>query len=296
MDFTLLIIIPGIISLLLFPLVIRLATQYGFVDDPKTKNHPAMLHSKILPRAGGVAPYLAIVTTVGLFLPFEKHVWGMILGAGLLVIVDTLDDKFDLHPLIRLISGFLAATIVIISGVGISSINIPPLGSLNLNLIDIPIMIFGEHHFYPLADLLAIGWIMTVTNFVNWSSGVDGQLPTIVIISLAFIALLASRFTGYDPSQLTIIKICLIVIGAVIPLLIFNWHPAMILPGDGASTSLALIIATLAIFSGSKTATAILILGIPMIDGLFTIGRRIYHKKLPIWGDRLHLHHRLLDS
>ena len=295
MDLLLLIITSSIISFAFFPLVIKYAKKFGFVDDPKKHNHPAVLHKKVLPRAGGVAPFIAILVTVLLFLPLEKHLLGMLTAALLVLVVDTLDDKYDLHPIIRLGSGFLAASIVVISGVGISSINLPLIGHLNLNIIDIPINIFGEHHFFLLADILAVLWIMTVTNFVNWSSGVDGQLPTIVIVALIFMALLASQFTSYDSSQWTIIKVCLITIGAVIPLLIFNWHPAKILPGDGASTSLALIIATLAIFSGSKTATTILILGVPIMDGLWTIGRRMYHGRSPIWGDRDHLHHKLID-
>lgn len=295
MNLLILIFTPLLISLMLFPIIIKLAMRYGFVDDPKTHKHPAILHQRILPRAGGVAPLVAVLLTIAIFLPLDKHLLGMLLAAFIILIVDTLDDKYNLHPLIRLFSGFMAASVIVTSGVGISSISLPFLGQINLNVIDIPIYFLGEHHFFPLADILAVLWIMTLTNFVNWSSGVDGQLPTIVIIALTFIALLSSQFLSYDPSQWTIIKVCLITIGAVIPLLIFNWHPAKILPGDGASTSLALIIATLAIYSGSKTATTILILGVPIMDGLWTIGRRIYHKKMPIWGDRAHLHHKLLD-
>jgi len=295
MNFLTLIIIPSIISFILFPVVIKFALKNGFIDDPAKSNHPAKLHKKTLPRMGGIAPFIAIFLTILIFLPLDKHLIGIILAGFILLLINTLDDKYDIHPLIRFGIEFIAASIIVISGVGISSLSIPFIGNINLNIIDIPINYFGEHHFFPLADILAVLWIMTVINFVNWSSGVDGQLPTLTIISLAFIALLASQFIGYDSSQWTIIKICLITIGAVIPFLIFNWHPARILPGDGASTFLALIIATLAIYSGSKTATTILILGVPIMDGLWTIGRRIYKGKLPIWGDREHLHHKLLD-
>ena len=290
-----LVIVSSLVSFLLIPVTINLARRFGFVDDPKVSKHPALLHDKILPRAGGVAPFIGIVVATLVFLPLEKHLIGMLLGAGVLLLVDTLDDKYNLHPLVRLGSGFLAASIVVISGVGITSIALPFFGEIDLNVIDTPINFLGEHHFFPLADILAVLWIMTLTNFMNWSSGVDGQLPSIVLVAFVFIALLASQFVSYDPSQWTIIKVCLIGIGAVLPLLIFNWHPAKILPGDGASTSLALIIATLAIFSGSKTATTILILGVPIMDGLWTIGRRIYNRRSPIWGDREHLHHKLLN-
>ncbi|KKP69079.1 hypothetical protein A2X44_05300 [candidate division CPR3 bacterium GWF2_35_18] len=295
MNLLILLIIPSVISFILFPVVIKFAFKYGFTDDPSKSKHPAKLHLKILPRMGGIAPFIAILLTILIFIPLDKHLTGMLIASLILLLINTLDDKYDIHPLIRFGVEFVAASIIVISGVGISSLSIPFLGNIDLNIIDIPINFLGEHHFFPLADILAVFWIMTVINFVNWSSGVDGQLPMLTIISLAFIALLASQFISYDNSQWTIIKICLITIGSVIPFLIFNWHPAQILPGDGASTFLALIISTLAIYSGSKTATTILILGVPIMDGLWTIGRRIYKGKLPIWGDREHLHHKLLN-
>lgn len=295
MDLLFLLLCASVISFFIFPIVIKFAYKYGYVDDPKVRKHPAILKKEILPRAGGVAPFLAILITSLLFLPFEKRLFGLLLGAAILLLFNTLDDKYDLHPLIRLFAGFLAATVVIVFGIGITSLDLPFFGTFRLDIIDIPINFLGIHHFFPLADLLALFWIMALTNFVNWSSGVDGQLPTIVIICFVFLAILASQFVSYDPSQWTIIRLCLIAIGAVIPLLIYNWFPARILPGDGASTSLALIIAALAIYSGSKTATAILLLGIPIMDGLWAIGRRILKGKSPIWGDREHLHHRLLD-
>lgn len=78
-------------------------------------------------------------------------------------------------------------------------------------------------------------------------------------------------------------------------LLIFNWHPARIFPGFSGSTILGFLIAVLAILSGGKLATAGLVLLIPATDFAYTFFRRIIQGKSPVWGDRGHLHHKLLE-
>jgi hypothetical protein len=56
-----------------------------------------------------------------------------------------------------------------------------------------------------------------------------------------------------------------------------------------------LLLAAVSILSGAKLATALLVMGIPMIDGIFTIGRRILSGHSPFWHDKKHLHHLLLQ-
>lgn len=55
-----------------------------------------------------------------------------------------------------------------------------------------------------------------------------------------------------------------------------------------------LLLAAVSILSGAKLATAILVMGIPMIDGIVTILRRIITGHSPFWHDNKHLHHLLL--
>ena len=42
-------------------------------------------------------------------------------------------------------------------------------------------------------------------------------------------------------------------------------------------------------------ATAILVLGVPMLDAIYSMIRRILAGRSPVWGDRGHLHHKLMD-
>ena len=98
-----------------------------------------------------------------------------------------------------------------------------------------------------------------------------------------------------DMSQIDIAKLAFATSGASLGFLIFNWHPAKILPGFSGSTILAFMLATLAILSGAKVAISLLVLGIPTADFIYTFFRRIFEGHSPVWGDRGHLHHKLLN-
>ncbi len=79
-----------------------------------------------------------------------------------------------------------------------------------------------------------------------------------------------------------------------IGVLVFNFYPAKIFPGYSA-TVLGFLIGVLSITSGVKLATAVLVMGVPTVDAIFTIVRRLVAKKSPFWHDKGHLHHLLLD-
>src|SRR5205085_2885153 len=119
-------------------------------------------------------------------------------------------------------------------------------------------------------------------NMINWSKGVDGQMEGVVLVAAFTIGALSLKlFNGGDPNQLTIATLSFITAGAALGLMIFNWHPAKIIPGQGASTILGLMIATLSILSGAKLATALLALLIPTTDFFYTFFRRILSGKSP---------------
>jgi UDP-GlcNAc:undecaprenyl-phosphate GlcNAc-1-phosphate transferase len=130
---------------------------------------------------------------------------------------------------------------------------------------------------------------------VNFSSGVDGQMPGIALIVFIIIYITSLKFITSDPQQLIVTNIALIGAGATLGFLVYNFYPAKIFPGDSGSYFLGFLIATLAILSGAKIGTSILIMAIPLIDGAFTIIRRVASGKSPLLGDKKHLHHRLLE-
>jgi len=215
----------------------------------------------------------------------------------ILLITGLVDDRYtQFSPYKRLIFQFFAAGVVVISGVGISFITNPLGGIIYLNSITIPFYFFGTHQIIIIADILALVWILWVMNMINWSKGVDGQMPGIVLVATFILGLLSLKlYQGGDINQLNIAKLSLITSGSALGFLIFNWYPAKIFPGFSGSTIFGLMIATLSILSGAKLATAGLVLLVPATDFIYTFIRRILQKKSPVWGDRGHLHHRLLD-
>lgn len=308
MDIIFIAFISFLMTIIATPAVIKLAKKYGLVDDPGKRPHPAHIQNRIVPRAGGLAIYTAILGASLIFLPLQKYLVGTFAGITLLLILGLLDDKLiKFSPYIRLGLLFIAAGFAVGSGIGISFIANPAVWLSNIfpilggSIIHLDQIIFyfnfmGPHKVILIADLLALFWIVTLTQIVNWSKGVDGQMPGITLVTAVTLGLLSLKFYNLgDINQLNIAKLSFIVAGASAGFLVFNWHPAKIFPGFSGSTILAYMLAVLAILSGAKVATALLVLAIPTIDFIYTLTRRILAGQSPVLGDRGHLHHRLLD-
>lgn len=284
-----------VISILTTPLTIRIAKKYGLVDDPSKRPHPAHIQKRIIPRAGGLPIYLAIFITTLLFVPFDKHILGILLGGFLLLCLGLADDYLkDFSPYPRLLIQIVAAGVVVASGVGITFITHPLGGILRFDQLVVPIELFGTHNILIIADIFAFIWIVWMMNMVNWSKGFDGQMASIVTIASITIGTLSYKlFLQGDPNQLYISVLAFITAGSSLGFLFFNWYPSKILPGFSASSILGFMVAVLAILSGAKLATALLVLLIPSIDFYYTFFRRIFSGRSPFYGDQKHLHHLL---
>lgn len=294
MNFFLAGLLSFIISFLATPLTIRWAKKFGFVDDPKTHKHPAILHRIITPRAGGI-PILIAILAVLLFLPIDKRLLSILAGAVLVVVVGTLDDKYDLHPLIRLPLMVLAAVLAVAGGAGIGFITNPLGGVISFDQWVWSFNLFGPHQVIVLADLIAVVWIVWTMNAISWSSGVDGQLSGVAAISAAVLAVVSLKYLSADPTQGAVVILSFITAGAYFGFLPYSAYPQRIMPGFGGATLAGYLLAVLAILSGGRVATAVLVLAIPLLDSLYTIYRRLRAGRSPFWGDREHFHHKLLD-
>lgn len=298
MEIILPILASFIITVITTPLTIILAKRYNLIDNPKLRPHPAHVQNRIVPRAGGLPIFLGITIAISFFVPLDKHILGIILAIVILLAVGILDDLMtNLSPYPRLLMQFVAAAVVVFSGIGITFINNPLGGILRLDPIIYSLNFFGSHTIILIADLFAFFWIVWMMNMVNWSKGVDGQMPGLTLIASIIIGIFSYKlYLGGDLNQLTISILSFITAAASLGFLVFNWHPAKILPGQSASTILALMIATLSIMSGAKLAIALLVLLIPSVDFFYTFFRRILTGKLPFFGDKRHLHHLLLKK
>lgn len=281
------------ITVIATPISLRFIKKAGLIDDPKTHNHPAMIHNKPIPRGGGIPLFIGIAIASIFFLPVTKITSALFVAALLALIVGTLDDKFEVSRYVRFGINILCALIVVGSGVGIPFVTNPFGGILHLDTVRITFDLWGHHSIAVISDLLALLWIVWVMNMLNWSKGVDGQMPGVVAISALVIGLLSLRFPLSDPHSFVAAMLAFIISGASLGFLLFNFYPAKLFPGYGA-TAVYLLLSAVSILSGAKLATAILVMGVPMVDGIFTVVRRVASGKSPFWGDNKHLHHLLL--
>ncbi len=274
---------------------IKLAKKINLVTDKNKRFHPAHTHKGIIPRGGGAPIYLSILLSSVVCIGINKIMFGILFSSLLLVILGLLDDYYDISPYLRFIVNLLISGLAIGFGLGIPYISNPLGGIIRLDTWQIPINFFGIHHVWVWADLLAIIWLSWTMNMVNWSKGVDGQLPGFVAIAAFFMGLLSQRFTAHDISVQSVTIFSFIVAGAYLGFLPFNFYPQKIMPGYGGGALAGFLLGILSILSFGKVGTAILILAIPMLDAFYTILRRIKNRHSPFRADWGHLHHKLLE-
>lgn len=279
-----------LLSIFFTPITINLAKKYRLVDDPKTHKHPAIIHKKTLPRAGGFPIYLSLLIVILISFPLDRTIFSILFSGGLVVLIGLLDDKYDLSPYVRFVGNIVTAGIVVFSGIQIPFIT-NPLGGI-FHFTNMAVSIGGIN--FSVSALLAIIWIVWIMNMLNWSKGVDGQMPGIAVISAVIIGIASLRFPVLTESNINTSILSFIVAGSSLGFLFYNFYPAKIFPGY-SSTILGFMIGVLSIMSGVKLATAILVMGVPTADALFTISRRLLSKRSPFWHDKGHLHHLLLN-
>jgi UDP-GlcNAc:undecaprenyl-phosphate GlcNAc-1-phosphate transferase len=150
--------------------------------------------------------------------------------------------------------------------------------------------IFGYTIFPPwITYPLTIFWVMGMINTVNWLDGLDGLATGVTAIAALLFAVHAYRL-----GQTTVALFPLALAAACLGFLPFNFHPARVFMGSG-SWVLGFALASLSILAPAKVATALLVLGIPIIDVAWLILRRWRERGNPTLAGRDHLHYRLLD-
>lgn len=287
--------ISFLIAFILAPPTIYLAKKLNLITDKNKRYHPAHTHTGIIPRGGGIPIYISIFISSLLFLEINKIIIGVLISSFLMFILGLIDDYQDTSPILRFFANFFIAIFLICFGLGIPYISNPFGGIIRLDLIQIKFNFFGERNFLVIANILSVIWLVWTTNMINWSKGVDGQLPGFVSITAFFLGLLSSRFVAHDISVNNVVNFAFIVSGAYLGFLPYNFYPQKIMPGYSGGALAGFLLGILSILSFGKLGTAILILAIPLIDAIYTIIRRIKNKKSIFKADWGHFHHRLLE-
>src|SRR3989338_235381 len=279
------------------------ALRRQIVDVP---NEPRKIHARPTPLLGGVAIFLgalAVIWYIAFFAPHLfaesvrlKYLIGISLGGLVLIIGGYFDDARNLAPSRQIIFPMLAALIVIASGIGIRAITNPFGGTQSLVLWE-RVLFWWQGVGYRItlpADLFSFVWLMGLMYTTKVLDGLDGLVSGIAVVGALMVYLLSMTVRFFQPE---VGLLALIIGGAFAGFLFWNWHPAKIFLGTGGSTMAGFFLGILAIISGSKVMTTLLVVGIPVLDFFWVIFRRaVWERKNPARADRKHLHFRLLDA
>jgi UDP-GlcNAc:undecaprenyl-phosphate GlcNAc-1-phosphate transferase len=160
------------------------------------------------------------------------------------------------------------------------------------NPISAEIINFSGNWGIAISFFLVLIWILVLVNALNWLDGIDGLSG-----GTAFISALTIFFLSLKPevNQPPVAILAMALSGAILGFFIFNFYPARILAGTTGSMFFGFTLAILAIFSGTKIATTILVLFLPLMDFLWVIGERIKDGRSIFKPDQRHLHFKLLE-
>lgn len=272
-------------SLAVIPLVMKLAEKTGAMDAPDARK----VHSKPIPRIGGIGIYAAFMVSFILLTDFSalpaevaNGLYGLLIGATVLIAVGLIDDYTDLPAKVKLVGQIAAACIAVIAF------------DVRIEFVTDP---FGDYFYTEfLAIPITIFWMVGLTNTVNLIDGLDG-----LAAGVATLASITIFMVAVEDQVMIVASFTAALAGAAIGFLKYNFNPASIFMGDTGSMFLGFMLAGISVIGAVKSTTTIalivpiLALGVPIMDTSFAIIRR-YRGGVPIFKpDRGHLHHRLLD-
>lgn len=281
-----------LLSLTLTWATLKVGRHLRIIDRP----HGPYEKVRPLVRLGGISLFASFIIGAISFTALDKHLLALIFGGLLIIVVGLADDLYSLSPWVLGASHLLAALVLILGGIGMDYIRNPLspfIGGniVHLDIFKIPFQI-GDltYHLTVFSDLFTLFWVFGLTNIVNWIDGLDGLATGVGLI--ASLALFAISFKFGTPLPATL---SLILVGVLLGFLLFNFYPAKIILGSGGYL-LGFFLATLAIYSEGRTATALLVLALPVLDTVIVLLNRFREGKPLYLGDKTHLHHRLLEK
>jgi len=288
-------------TLLLTPLVIRLAKRFDVIDHPGEERR---VHKTPTPRWGGLALYLGVLVAWLIVYPMSHHsagqamlgpytvnsVWIMALSGGV-VSFGMLDDKYQL-------SAGYQAVFLLVCGVLLSH---PHFGNIRIEGFAVPFTKVGDlgHwvHFSELNSvLLTTLFVFVVAKTMDTIDGIDGLtagIAAIIATTMFVLALYKQPLVGV---------LCAGVVGACLGFLRYNYHPAKIFMGTGGAQFLGFFLAAISIQGVVKTAAAValvvplILFGLPLFDAFFVVTRRLASRAPITQADKRHIHHTLLGK
>jgi UDP-GlcNAc:undecaprenyl-phosphate/decaprenyl-phosphate GlcNAc-1-phosphate transferase len=266
------------------------STQRGWVAVPSHERH---LHSKALPRLGGVAIFLSFslsmlaAAVMASYVPHLHSAFSLktlltiLVPASLVFLLGVYDDLYTVGPYVKFAVQGVAATMLFMGG---------------LRILNIPVL-FGEHQLPWFVGLpLTILWVLAITNAFNLIDGLDGLAAGSALFS-TLVAFVVALLNGF--SLVTVMTIALA--GAILGFLRYNFNPATIFLGDSGSLFIGFLLSALALEGAEKAPTIVAVaipvvsFGLPILETSLSILRRLVSGRPVFTADREHIHHKLLQ-
>ena len=279
-----------ILSFVLTRFVRDFARARGWVAAPSQERH---LHSVPLPRLGGVAIFVSFATCMGLAAvwawrhpnlqatPFLGAMKTILIPATLVFLLGVYDDLRGLGPYIKFAVQAVAAAMLYEGG---------------LRIINIPVLLGDRPLPWFVGLLLTIIWVLAITNAFNLIDGLDGLAAGSALFS-TMVAFVLAVFHG--PVLVEVMTIALA--GAILGFLRFNFNPATIFLGDSGSLFIGFLLSALALYGAQKAPTIVAVaipivsFGLPILETVLSIIRRLISGRPVFTADREHIHHKLLQ-
>jgi UDP-GlcNAc:undecaprenyl-phosphate GlcNAc-1-phosphate transferase len=266
------------VAVVLTPLTARFAHRVGAVDQPKARG----LGRESTPLLGGLAIFAGALVAGLLFIETTSRTHdrfvGILIGAALITLVGAVDDRFDLHPAVKLLGQVSAAVIPVVGGVEATNITLPFLGAIDFGSAGGPVTVIG---------------LVAMMNVVNFSDGVDGLAAGVCTIAAAAFAIIAFDL---DKSYAAVLAAC--TAGASAGFLVHNFPPASIYMGDCGANLLGFLLGCIAVEGAVKTQAVLalviplVVLAVPFLDTTFVVLKRMKYRRKVYVADANHFHHR----
>ena len=263
------------------------ARRAGLVDPCGERK----VHVNPVPRIGGVAIVLSVAVSmtaiIGLFgqhvLAANARGLATVIGGALAVhLVGLVDDVRPMHARWKFLAQVVIALGVYLVGLRVTTLSLPFAGIVNLGS--------------AIGMVFTIAWFVGITNAFNLIDGLDGLAAGAALFALTTMFVVAS-FNGLVGAA----TVTIILAGATVGFLCFNFHPASIFLGDSGSLFLGFMLAGIGLLGSQKSPTVIAVaipivsLGLPVLDTALAVARRFLRGQPIFSADRAHIHHRLLS-
>lgn len=274
------VIITFIFSSIIMILMKKIAYHIGALDIPRDEEGKRHIHKNVTPKLGGVGIFLAFLVGYMLFGEQSIRMNSILIGSFIIILTSIVDDIKPIKPIHKLLGHIAASSVIVFYG-GILLNNITAFGFY---------FDFGIWA-YPITILFLIA-CANIINLIDGLDGLSGGVCSIFYLTIGIIGFYQGRYGSL------VMILTFIMLGSTLGFLLHNFNPAKIFAGDGA-TFMGFIIGviTLLEFKGPALISffvPVTILGIPILDTLFAIIRRLLKKQPPFKADKQHLHHQLL--